>query len=468
MKGVKSFFICTECTYKTAKWLGKCPNCGAWNSFTEEVEAPAPSEASAPRRTSLMPLSDNNPAQPFSSLSVPDYMRSATGLSELDRVLGGGVVHGSVVLLSGEPGIGKSTLLMQISEILGKTRRVLYVSGEESGGQLKLRADRLGVHGDNLFLLTETNIERILAETEKVQPDFVIVDSIQTMWCEKINSAPGSVTQVREAAMALINRAKSAGISMLIVGHVNKEGGIAGPKVLEHIVDAVLCFEGERRQTYRIIRAVKNRYGSTNEIGVFEMTDVGLAQVINPSEMLLAGRPVNVSGSCAVCTMEGTRPIIAEIQSLVSQTAFPAPRRATNGVDYNRMCMILAVLEKRLGLKFWQNDVYLNVIGGLRLDEPDSDLAIALSLVSSITDRAVPDDLIAIGELGLAGEIRAVTNLDQRVREAARLGFTRALIPYRNIEKHKTEIAGIRMIPIKSIYEALASLKPKDKKHIEE
>jgi len=393
----------------------------------------------------------------YDELEIPDYIRSNTGLCELDRVLGGGLVHGSVVLISGEPGIGKSTLLMQICECLGQNKKVLYISGEESGGQIKLRAKRLGVSGKNLYILTETNLELILKEANKLKPDIMIVDSIQTIYDDAIKSAPGSVTQVRESALTLINRAKSHGISMLLVGHVNKEGGIAGPKVLEHMVDAFLCFEGEKLQSYRIIRANKNRFGSTNEIGVFEMSDKGLVEIPNPSEMLLSGRPKNTPGNCAVCTIEGTRPIIAEIQALVSPTAFPAPRRTANGIDYNRLCLIIAVLEKRLGLKFYQNDVYMNVIGGLYLNEPASDAAIALSLISSLTDKAVPDDLIAIGELGLSGECRTVSNLEQRVKEAARLGFTKAVVPYKNVEKRKID-TDTELIPIHSIYEAIRVL----------
>ncbi len=461
MKGLKTVYICTECEYKTAKWMGKCPNCGAWNSFAEDVEEAAPAPAAAPKRISMLPTGENK-ATGFTDLKIPDYMRQKTGLSELDRVLGGGLVHGSVVLLSGEPGIGKSTLLMQICDALGDTRRVLYVSGEESGGQLKLRAKRLGVQGKNLFILTETNIENILCEIDRVKPDEVIVDSIQTVYSASVNSTPGSVSQVRETALSFINKAKNDGISILMVGHVNKEGSIAGPKVLEHMVDAVLYFEGERQQAYRVIRAIKNRYGSTNEIGVFEMTDKGLLEVENPSEMLLAGRPKNISGNCAVCTLEGTRPLIAEIQALVTPTSFPAPRRTTNGIDYNRMCLIIAVLEKRLGLKFYQNDVYLNVIGGLHIDEPASDLSVALALISSVTDRVIPDDLIAIGELGLAGECRTVANLEQRVKEAARLGFTKAVIPERNVEKRKLNVPGIQIIPIKGIYQTLQLLKEQE------
>lgn len=466
MKGLKTVYICTECAYKTPKWLGKCPNCGAWNSFAEDVEevtSGAATASTAPsRRVAMIPTAQDNRAVGFADLEIPAYMRQNTGLGELDRVLGGGLVHGSVVLLSGEPGIGKSTLLMQICDVLGETRRVLYVSGEESGGQLKLRAKRLGVRGTNLFILTETNIEKILAETDRVKPEVVIVDSIQTIYAAALNSTPGSVTQVKETALSFINKAKGEGMSVIMVGHVNKEGSIAGPKVLEHMVDAVLYFEGERQQSYRIIRAIKNRYGSTNEIGVFEMTDRGLIEVENPSEMLLAGRPRNISGNCAVCTLEGTRPLIAEIQALVTQTSFPAPRRTTNGIDYNRMCLIIAVLEKRLGLKFYQSDVYLNVIGGLRLDEPASDLSVALALISSVTDRIIPDDLIALGEVGLAGECRAVANLEVRVKEAARLGFTTAVVPYRNVEKRPLEIENIRIVPIRGIYEALSLLRAKE------
>ncbi|MBR3967386.1 MAG: DNA repair protein RadA [Clostridia bacterium] len=466
MKGVKTVYICSECEYTSPKWMGKCTACGAWNSFVEDV-IENETKASAPKRIAMNGGGTNH-TQKFEDLDLPSYMRSETGLGELDRVLGGGLVHGSVVLLSGEPGIGKSTLLMQISDALGNTdkggkpRNVLYISGEESGGQLKLRAKRLGIGGKNLHVLTETNIENILDEIASLKPDVVIVDSIQTVYSDRMSSAPGSTTQIKESALSFINLTKSAGISMLLVGHVNKEGGIAGPKVLEHMVDAVLYFEGERHQSYRIIRAIKNRFGSTNEIGVFEMTDKGLEEVENPSEMLLAGRPKNVPGNCAVCTMEGTRPIIAEIQALVAQTTFPAPRRAANGIDYNRMCLILAVLEKRLGLKFFQSDVYMNVIGGLRLDEPASDVAVALSMVSSLTDRIIPDDVIAIGELGLSGECRAVSNIEARIHEAARLGFTRAVIPYRNVEKRKIAVEGIELIPIKGIYEALSVLKKKE------
>ena len=456
MKGLKTVYICSNCEYASPKWLGKCPKCNSWNSFIEDVEEAAPSSSATQKRTSAIHSGESS-VQDFSELIAPAYIRSETGLSELDRVLGGGLVAGSAVLISGEPGIGKSTLLLQICDTLGQEKKVLYVSGEESSGQIKLRAERLRVTGKNLYILTETNIEKILSEAKKVKPDVIIADSVQTMYSDMISSSPGSISNVKEVALAFIGKAKSEGISVILVGHVNKEGGIAGPKVLEHMVDAVLNFEGDKRQSYRIIRANKNRFGSTNEIGVFEMTDIGLRQVVNPSEMLLADRPDNVSGNCAVCTMEGTRPIVAEIQALVSQTAFPAPRRTSNGIDYNRMCLILAVLEKRLGLKFSGNDVYINVIGGIEIDEPASDLGIAMALISSLTDKIIPDSLIAIGEIGLAGECRAISHVEQRVREAARLGFKTALLPVHSAQSCP-EISGIKVYPIKSIYDVLKFL----------
>lgn len=452
MKAPKSAFICTECEYKSLKWLGKCPSCGAWNSL-EEVSEEEPVAV-----TSRGGAVRSNPPIKLAEYDMPEYMRYATGYGELDRVLGGGLVHGSVVLISGEPGIGKSTLLMQICNILAQSKTVLYVSGEESCGQLKLRAKRLSVYSENLYLLTETNIDVILSECDKLHPDVLIVDSIQTVYSDRFTSAPGSITQVKEGALACITKAKSEGLSVILVGHVNKEGGISGPKVLEHMVDAVLYFEGERRQAYRIIRAIKNRFGSTNEIGVFEMTDLGLVQVDNPSEAMLSDRPKNVSGNCAVCVMEGTRPIIAEVQALVTQTPFAAPRRTANGIDYNRMCLIIAVLEKRLGLKFFQNDIYLNVTGGLRLDEPSADLAIALALISGITDRALPDDLIAFGEIGLSGECRAVAHFDYRVKESARLGFQKIVFPQKNAGK-TTVKTNADLIGVSNLYDTLKLLK---------
>lgn len=455
MKAPKSIFVCTECEYTSPKWLGRCPSCGNWNCMEEQVPRTEtrPARAAAPSARAV----------PFDELELPSYMRSETGMGELDRVLGGGLVTGSVVLLSGEPGIGKSTLLMQISGCLAENRCVLYVSGEESRGQLKLRAERLGVGGSTLYLLTETSLDSIIAECERLHPDVIIVDSIQTVYSDRLNSAPGSVTQVRESAMAFIGLAKNAGSAVILVGHVNKEGGISGPKILEHMVDAVLYFEGDRRQAYRLIRAIKNRYGSTNEIGVFEMTDRGLAQVENPSEMMMEGRPTDSSGNCAACVMEGSRPLIAEVQALVSPTAFPAPRRTCDGFDYNRMCLLLAVLEKRLGLRFGTMDVYLNIAGGLRVDEPAADLSVALALMSGITDRVVPARLIAFGELGLGGEVRAVSHVDYRVKEAARLGFTRILLPEKSLGRAQGLPDGVELIGVRSLIDVLRVLSQAEK-----
>jgi DNA repair protein RadA/Sms len=362
------------------------------------------------------------------------------------------------VLLSGEPGIGKSTLLLQISSELARTRKVLYVSGEESKGQLKLRAERLKIVGDSLYLLTETATEAVLAECERITPDVVIIDSVQTLSSEKFTSAPGSITQVRESAMAMISYAKSSGAAVFLVGHVNKEGGISGPKILEHMVDAVLYFEGERTNSYRIIRAIKNRFGSTNEIGVFEMGDEGLVEIPNPSEMVMADSPKNMSGSCAGCVMQGTRPIISEIQALVTRTSYPTGKRTCDGFDQNRMSLLIAVLEKRMGLKFYENDVYVNVAGGIRLDEPSADLSIAMALISGITDRVIPEHLIAFGEIGLLGEVRAVSHIDYRVKEAIRLGFTKIILPKKNLSAKVKVPDNVKLCGVENIYEVLAHM----------
>ncbi len=468
MKSSKTVYVCSECDYQSAKWLGKCPSCGAWNSFSEETYTQIPTAPkSGLKSSSGTRVRGREPehAVKFGDFTMPDYLRHSTGIGELDRVLGGGMVEGSVVLLAGEPGIGKSTLLMQLCGQIGDSCKVLYVSGEESKGQLKMRADRLGVKAEYLYVLTETDISEIIAEYDKIKPDVMIVDSIQTMYTDASNSMSGSVTQVRECSSLLIDKAKTDGASVIIVGHVNKEGGIAGPKVLEHMVDAVLYFEGDRRQPHRIVRAIKNRFGSTNEIGVFDMGEDGLEEVANPSAMLLEGRPVGVSGSCAVCIMEGSRPLIAEIQALVSPTTFPAPRRTSNGLDYNRMCLLLAVLEKRLGLKFSSTDVYLNVIGGLRLDEPAIDAAACLALISSLRDIPVPDDVIAFGEVGLSGEFRAVASIEQRVNEAYRLGFTKIALPKRSALKNEKLLreSGVEIIPLSGIYDALKLLAANEK-----
>ncbi len=418
----------------------------------EQLKSPAPMGG---KTAQAAPLVTNLEVSTIDSISSAEENRFHTDLSELDRVLGGGIVKGSVIMLSGEPGIGKSTLLLQICKFLCQGLRVLYISGEESARQIKLRAMRLGVESSNLFLATTTDIDHVVAAIDKVHPDIAIIDSIQTMSLSDLQSSPGSVTQVRECTQRLIYTAKSADIPIFIVGHVNKDGAIAGPKVLEHMVDCVLYFEGERHLAYRILRAVKNRYGSTNEIGVFEMTDQGLSEVANPSMMMLSGRPVNVSGTCVTCLMEGSRPILAEVQALVTKTAFGTPRRTATGFDFNRMALLLAVLEKRCGYFFGSLDAYINVVGGLRLDEPASDLSVALALVSNLTDRLIPDSLIAIGEIGLAGEIRAVNHIQNRVSEAYRLGFTRCMVPRHNLSQLNTEqMPDLEVIPVSSINEA--------------
>ena len=457
MKNAKIVYTCKNCDYQSAKWLGRCPQCGEWNTFEEETYAAPPKASSgagsAGRRTGR--AGEREHAVRFGDFDMPEYLRHPTGIGELDRVLGGGLVEGSVVLLAGEPGIGKSTLLMQLCGKIGDYGKVLYVSGEESRGQLRMRAERLGVESEQLYVLTENSIGAVLAEYDKLKPGLMIVDSIQTMVADEVSSSAGSVTQVRECASALIGRAKSDGASVIIVGHVNKEGGIAGPKVLEHMVDAVLTFEGDRSMPHRIVRAVKNRFGSTNEIGVFSMEEGGLEEVANPSAMLLEGRPTGVSGSCAVCVMEGSRPLIAEIQALVTPTVFPSPRRTSNGVDYNRMCLLLAVLEKRLGLRFSACDVYLNVIGGVRLDEPAADAAVCFALISSLRDIPVPDDVIAFGELGLSGEFRSVASPSQRANEAFRLGFSKIALPKRCAQTVGELPEGAELVPMTGIYDAL-------------
>lgn len=450
MKAPKLQYVCRECGSVSIRWLGRCPDCQAWNSFDEV-------EVRETRKEAARPLPAAR-AEKFSELSLPECPRAKTGMEELDRVLGGGLVDRSVVLLSGEPGIGKSTLLLQICSELARTRRVLYVSGEESKGQLKLRADRLGIRGEELYLLTETDTEAIVAECDRLHPDVIIIDSVQMLSSGAFTSAPGSITQVREGAMTFIEYGKTKGAAVFLVGHVNKEGGISGPKILEHMVDAVLYFEGERTNSYRIIRAIKNRFGSTDEIGVFEMSERGLIEIPNPSEVIMAQRPKNTSGSCAGCVMQGTRPIISEIQALVTKTSYPAAKRTSDGFDYNRMGLLIAVLEKRMGLRFYENDVYLNVAGGIRLDEPSADLSIAMALISGITDRIVPDDLIAFGEIGLSGEVRAVSHIDYRVKEAVRLGFTKIVLPRSCPTSHLKVPAGVRLIAIGNIYEALAAM----------
>ncbi|MBO6230237.1 MAG: DNA repair protein RadA [Ruminiclostridium sp.] len=433
----KVSYICSECGHIYPKWVGRCTECGEWNTITEQVELP---RASVKSGRTLKPKT-------LGEISADDDPRFGTGSSELDRVLGGGIVAGSLVLLSGDPGIGKSTLLLQICNNLDKTNKVLYISGEESERQIKLRADRLGVGGDNLYLLSDNDCEAINAAIIEEKPDVVIIDSIQTMQITEISSAQGSITQVRECTTLFMQTAKRYNIPIIIVGHVNKDGGIAGPKVLEHIVDTVLTFEGDKQLSYRILRAVKNRFGSTNEIGVFRMCDKGLEEVSNPSEMLLSGRPSGISGISVLCTLEGSRPLLSEVQSLVTKTGFGNPRRSADGFDYNRLCLILAVLEKRTGYLFGQFDVYVNITGGMRLTEPAADAAVALSLFSGLCDRVLPEDLAVFGEIGLGGELRAVSHASERVRECARLGFKTCIIPKSSLSSlDKRDCTGIRVI----------------------
>ncbi len=441
----KSLYICNQCGYESAKWYGCCPGCAEWNTMEEEIRTPQQQKsAKIPTRTIT--------AQTINEIDADDEIRFKTGMEELDRVLGGGIVKGSLVLLSGDPGIGKSTILLQICEFLGKGLKILYVSGEESARQIKLRANRLGVSTENLLILCQTDVESIVEYIRATKPSLVIVDSIQTMCVSEINSSPGSITQVRESTNFYMQCAKGLGIPTILVGHVNKDGNIAGPKVLEHVVDCVLYFEGERHLSYRILRAVKNRFGSTNEIGVFEMLDKGLVEVQNPSLMLISGKPKNTAGTCIACVMEGSRPILAEVQGLVAASNYGNARRMSTGFDYNRMSMLLAVLEKRSGYFFSNCDAYINVVGGLRLDEPATDLSVAMALISSLKDVPIRDDTLVIGEIGLGGELRTVSYCEQRIKEAERLGFKRCIIPRHNLKtlsdgfKGNIEIVGARNV----------------------
>lgn len=436
----KTIYACTECGAESTKWYGRCPTCGAWNSMEEQLQT----------QISSMVKQTAAKVQSIAHICPNDRQRYGTGMKELDRVLGGGIVRGGLMLIGGDPGIGKSTLLLQICQHLGEEHTILYVSGEESEGQIKLRADRLGVTGEKLLVLCENDMDTVLSAIQDQKPDVVIIDSIQTMNLAEVASASGSVTQVRECTSAIMHLVKRLDVSAFIVGHVNKDGAIAGPKVMEHIVDCVLYFEGDRHSSYRLLRCVKNRYGSTNEIGVFEMGETGLMEVENPSMMLLSGRPLNVSGACVACTIEGTRPMLAEVQGLVSPTGFGNPRRMATGFDYNRLSLILAVLEKRAGYLFSNLDTYVNVVGGLWLDEPAMDLPVALSLISGLKDVTVSSDTVAFGEIGLTGEIRAVSNADLRVSEAARMGFRRVVVPYHNlssiVKRDHVEVIGVKTV----------------------
>lgn len=452
MAKARTVYVCTECGYESPKWNGKCAGCGAWNSLEEST--PAPAVKSAPGARAAVDLSDR--ILELSQVDMESEVRYRTGMGELDRVLGGGLVKGELVLLGGEPGIGKSTLLLQICQYLGQNHSVLYVSGEESARQIKLRAQRLGVDTESLYLLTVNDAEAICDTICSTEPDVVIIDSIQTMSLSQISSSPGSLTQVRECTNLFMHTAKRQEIPIFIVGHVNKDGAIAGPKVMEHIVDAVLYFEGERHLSYRILRAVKNRFGSTNEIGVFEMIDKGLREVENPSQMLLAGRPHGVSGTCVACVMEGSRPILAEVQALATKSGFSSPRRMSTGVDFGRMAIIMAVLEKRLGMFFGTLDVYLNIVGGFRLDEPAGDLPVALALSSCLLDKPIDEKLIAFGEIGLGGEVRSVNHLIQRVREAERMGFETCIVPKQSLQTIDPSQYNMRIIGVSSLKQAVS------------
>lgn len=454
MAKIKTSYICSECGFESPKWYGKCPSCGEWNTLNEELNS------QQTKNSFSNSFSTVNQVLALDDICGENDERIPTKIEEFDRVLGGGIVKGSLVLLSGDPGIGKSTILLQICQNLGsKGQKILYVSGEESANQIKLRAVRIGVTTNNLFILSQTDLATIVECIKAEKPDIVIIDSIQTMVYEQVNSSAGSITQVRECTNVFMHTAKGLGIPIFIVGHVNKDGAIAGPKVLEHIVDTVLYFEGERNYSYRILRGVKNRFGSTNEIGVFEMTADGLKEVLNPSLMMISGRPKNTSGTCVACVMEGTRPILAEVQGLVCATGFGTPRRMSTGFDYNRMSMLLAVLEKRAGYFFNNMDAYVNVVGGLKLDEPAADLTVALALVSSLKDKAVDDKTIAFGEVGLAGEIRAVNNCEQRISEAKRLGFERCIIPFHNYKSISNSLKStFDIIPVRNIREAFSAL----------
>ena len=449
MAKMKTIFYCTNCGNETPKWMGRCPSCGTFNTMEEHIE-----KSAAVGKAKAAPVGISRQPQQICAVASDGEIRFSTGMGELDRVLGGGAVAGSLVLVGGAPGIGKSTLLLQICNSLCCGRRVLYISGEESEQQLKLRAERLGVAPENLYILSETRLSDLIDAVDVTKPDILIVDSIQTLYNEENDSSPGSVSQVKDCTMSMMQISKSQGITVFVVGHINKDGNIAGPKVLEHMVDCVLYFEGDPNTSYRLLRAAKNRFGSTNEVGVFEMMDIGLVEVPNPSQMLLEGRPEGASGTCVACVMEGTRPILAEVQALVTKTSFNVPRRAADGFDFNRAVLLMAVAEKRAGMKLSVFDAYINVIGGLRLEEPGADLPVALAVASSYRDAPIVDDLVAIGEIGLTGEIRAVSHMNQRLGEVSRLGFKKCIIPKSGSEK--LEIPdGLTVYRVRNLREAI-------------
>ncbi|MEG6612580.1 DNA repair protein RadA [Pseudoclostridium thermosuccinogenes] len=445
----KSVFVCQECGYESSKWLGKCPACDQWNTFVEQIQ-----EA---RSRSMQPAAGNAKVFNINDIQLEEEERYSTGIKEMDRVLGGGIVRGSLILVGGDPGIGKSTLLLQVCERLQMNGKVLYVSGEESVKQIKLRADRLGIKNGRLLMVSETNFRAIEGIIDREKPEVVIIDSIQTVFDDELTSAPGSVSQVREVTGGLLRIGKGNNITIIIVGHVTKEGAIAGPRVLEHMVDTVLYFEGERHLSYRVLRAVKNRFGSTNEIGIFEMRDIGLVEVQNPSMTMLSGRPVNVPGSVVIASVEGTRPMLIEIQALVCATSFGMPRRMATGVDYNRVTLLMAVLEKRVGMQLHNYDAYINVVGGLKIDEPACDLGITASIASSYRDSAVDANTVLIGEVGLTGEVRAVSQIEKRLMEAYRIGFKSCIIPSGNMKmvKQLKSLEGMDIKGVENVHQAL-------------
>ncbi|MGL5712447.1 MAG: DNA repair protein RadA [Paraclostridium sp.] len=452
MAKIKTKYVCQECGYENSKWLGKCPECNKWNSFVEELE-----DRSSKSKKEVFVI-DKSGSRPLSinSIETVKEQRFSTCINELDRVLGGGVVKGSLVLVGGDPGIGKSTLLIQVSSnVANSGKKVLYISGEESASQIKMRAQRLGIQSDNLYIFAENNLGLIEAHLESVNPDLIIVDSIQTIFSPDISSAPGSVSQIKEGTSRFMKISKKMGISTFVVGHVTKEGALAGPKLLEHMVDTVLYFEGERFNTYRLVRAVKNRFGSTNELGVFEMRDLGLVELENPSKILIGERPKDVSGSVVISTVEGTRPMLLELQALVSPTSFGIPKRTATGVDYNRVSLLMAVLEKRVGMQIQNQDVYINVVGGMKVNEPSVDLGIIMSIASSFRNIPIDEKLAITGEVGLTGEIRAVSFIEKRIAECKKLGFTKMVIPKSNYDAVKDDIQGIEIYPVDSVRQAI-------------
>ncbi len=445
-------FYCQSCGYESSKWMGQCPGCRQWNTFVEETVSTTEMKSAAGMRK---PIKEKAQPRVLSEITIKDEDKILTGIGELDRVLGGGIVQGSLTLVGGDPGIGKSTLLLQVCRNLADAgHKVLYISGEESGTQIKIRADRIGSFSNNMLLLCETSLDTIEEIIRRQKPEVVVIDSIQTMYNDSVSAAPGSVSQVRESTAVFLQLAKGLGVSIFIVGHVTKEGTVAGPRVLEHMVDAVLYFEGDRHASYRILRGVKNRFGSTNEIGVFEMEAAGLKEVMNPSEFMLSGKPEEASGSIVVCSMEGTRPMLIEIQALVCHTSFGIPRRQTIGTDFNRVNLLIAVLEKRLGLTLGNCDAYVNIAGGIRITEPAIDLGIAMAIVSSFKNKSIDNKMIAIGEVGLSGEVRAVSQIQARVQEAKKLGFTSCVIPAVCLESVK-EIKGIKITGVKTVKDAM-------------